>query len=200
MKYPHTLVTVAAFIVCNVAMSQEVDQQLNTARSSYTSGDLENTRFALQEALNGVNQAIGNEILTQLPATLGSMKANMAADNVSGANTGISGLYVHRAYQAEKQDATFEIIGDSPLLAGINSLLTMSAFVSSDPNQKRIKVDNYKALLTRSEDEEGKVSYSIQLPFGSSLLTFNCNGISSENEVIALVNSLPVSEIIEIAK
>lgn len=51
--------------------AQDVNGQLSTATASYASGDLENARFSLQEALNGVNQAIGQDILHLLPATLG---------------------------------------------------------------------------------------------------------------------------------
>ncbi len=182
------------------AQAQDVSGKLSDAKSSYKSGDLENARFALQEALNEVNQTIGNEILSLLPKSMGSMSVVTESDNVTGTNLGFAGLYVNRDYVNGENTSTFEIVSDSPLLSGISTLLTMSVFMAADPNQKRIKVDGYKALLTRDENENGIVSYSMQLPFGSSLLTFESKGISSEEEIMGMINSIPVSDIVRLAE
>lgn len=187
-------------VVSTFSYGQEVTGKLNDAKSSYKSGDLENARFALQEALNEVNETIGNEILAQLPKSMGDMNVVAESDDVTGTNLGFAGLFVNRDYSAENKSSSFQIVSDSPLLAGISSLLTMSVFMAADPNQKRIKVDGYKALLTRDENTDGEVSYSMQLPFGSSLLTFECDGVSSEEEVMGMINSIPVASIIRIAQ
>ncbi len=180
--------------------AQDVNGQLNTATSSYTSGDLENARFSLQEALNGVNQAIGQDILNLLPTTLGGMDVIAGSDNVTGTNMGFAGLYVNRDYQKDTiRDASLEIISDSPMLATVNSLLTMSTMFSSDPNQKRIKIGSYKALMNKSE-YNGVVSYDIQMPFGNSMMTFKTTGIPDEAEVTGLVNSLPIADIVKLAQ
>jgi hypothetical protein len=180
--------------------SQDIQANLNTALSSYQSGDLENTRFALQEALNLINQAIGQEILGLLPESLGGMSKTPDTDNVTGTNMGFAGLYVNRAYAGEGRNASIEVIGDSPIMTGINALLAMPSFMSSDPNQKRIKISNYKALLTKSTDDQGVVTYDIQLPFSSSMLTLKCTGIANENEVVGLANGLPVDKIAKLAE
>lgn len=199
-----TIITTILSLVLLFAVragAQGVEESLNNARSSYAAGDLENARFALQEALRGVNQAIGQDILDMLPTTLGGMDYLPSSDDVTGMNIGFAGLFVNRDYVKDTTlDASFEIVSDSPLLAGINSLLTMSTLFTSDPNQKRIKVDNYKALLTRSEDSEGVVSYEAQVPFGSSLLTFKSTGIEDESEFTGLLNSLPIAKIIDLAE
>lgn len=180
--------------------AQDVNGQLSTATASYASGDLENARFSLQEALNGVNQAIGQDILHLLPATLGGMNVIAGSDNVTGTNMGFAGLYVNRDYQKDTiRDASLEIISDSPMLATVNSLLTMSTMFVSDPNQKRIKVGSYKALMTKSEYNE-IVTYEIQMPFGNSMMTFKTNGIPDETEVTGLMNSLPIADIVKLAQ
>ena len=180
--------------------AQDVNGQLNTATSSYASGDLENARFSLQEALNGVNQAIGEDILNLLPTTLGGMDVIAGNDNVTGTNMGFAGLYVNRDYQKDTiRDASLEIISDSPMLATVNSLLAMSTMFVSDPNQKRIKVGSYKALLNKSEYND-IVTYEIQMPFGNSMMTFKTNGIGDEAEVTGLMNSLPIADIVRLAQ
>lgn len=180
--------------------SQDIQANLDAARSSYQSGDLENARFALQEALNVINQAIGQEILGMLPASMGGMTKVEDGDNVTGTGMGFAGLFVSRSYTGDNKNSSIEIVGDSPMMMGINALLAMPAFMSSDPNQKRIKIGNYKALLTKSTDDHGIVSYDIQLPFSSSLLTLRCSGVQNENDVVGMANGLPVDKIAKMAE
>jgi len=181
--------------------AQDVQTNIDQARSSYQSGDLENTRFALQQALNSINQEIAEEILALLPAEMNNMSMVEGSDDVSGTSYGYAGLYVNRSYARDTTtSSSIEIVSDSPFLAGINALLTMPAFMSSDPNQKQIKINNYKALLTKSLDDQGVASWDIQLPFSNSLLTFKCTGIQDENEVIGMVNTLPVDKIVKLTQ
>jgi len=180
--------------------AQEVTTNLSDARSSYNSGDLDNARFALQESLNGINQAIGKDILELLPEKLGDMQKVEGSDDVTGTNIGFAGLFVGREYQGENSTASFQIVSDSPLMGAISSMLSMSIFFAADPNQKRIKIDGYKALLTRSEDEEGIVSYDVQIPFGSSLMTLGTVGISEEKRVTGVLDEIPVSKVVKTAE
>jgi hypothetical protein len=179
--------------------SQDIQANLDAAKSSYQSGDLENTRFALQEALNLVNQAIGQEILGLLPASLGGMEKTADGDNVTGTGMGFAGLFVNRSYTGENKNASIEIVGDSPLMTSINALMALPAFMSSDPNQKRIKIGNYKALQTKSTDDQGTLTYEIQLPMTNTLLTFRCTGVNNESEVTGMANTLPVDKIAKLA-
>ena len=193
-----TLVLLAATF--NTLSAQEVTAQLDEAQSSYKSENLEDARFALQGALNGINQAIGKEILAILPDEINGMAANASGDDVTGINTGFAGLFISRSYADENRSASIEIVSDSPLLAGINTILAMPGFMTGDENQKRIKIEGYKALLTRDVDSEGRVSYDLQMPFSGSLLTFQCEGVEDENEVIGMANRIPVDEIVSIAR
>lgn len=188
----------AGFSISNA--QNDVPGLLDEASSSYSSGDLENARFALQEALNGINQAIGEDILSQMPASIGDLSMVEGSDNVTGTNLGFAGLYVNRDYNSETASLNFQIISDSPMLAAVSSMLSMSVFMGSDPNQKRIKLDGYKALMTRDEDDEGIVSWDVQLPFGNSLMTFEIEGVSDGDEVENLLNEIPVGGIIETAQ
>ncbi len=194
-------ITIALTLVSGTKVfSQDVQANLDKASSSYQSGDLENARFALQEALNYINQAIGQEILGLLPASIGGMEKTTDGDNVTGTGMGFAGLFVNREYAGGNKNASIEIVGDSPMMASLNALLSMPAFLSSDPNQKRIKIGTYKALQTKSTDDQGTVTYDIQLPFTSSLLTFRCTGVQNETEVAGMANSIPVDKIAKLAE
>ena len=199
MKTRLTIIIISIFLGLGL-QAQEVPGLLDEARSEYKAGNLENARFALQQALNGINQAIGRDILALMPEKLGGMPKVAEEDDVTGVNVGFAGLFVSRNYRSETSDASVEIVSDSPLLGSIGMLLSMPTFLNSDPNQKRIKVDGQKALLTKSTSEEGPVSYDVQLVFGSSLFTFRTNGVENEDDVISMLNKIPVREIIEVAQ
>lgn len=181
--------------------AQDMDARLNTAKSEYKSGNYENARFELQQALLEINQAVGRDILEMLPANLAGMDKLEDQDNVTGvSNNMFGGLFVNRYYEDENRNASVEIVGDSPMIGSLNVLLNMPNFMVSDPNQKRIKVDGQKALLTKSTDTEEQVSYQVQMIFSSTLFTLNCFGIDSENEVIAMLDNIPFKEIMKLAQ
>ncbi len=201
MKKILFLLIIAVFAIPDAFISaQEVTTTLDEALSSYKSDNLEDARFALQGALNGINQTIGKEILAILPDEMNGMSKVETGDDVTGINTGFAGLFISRSYTAEDRNASIEIVSDSPLLAGINTILAMPGFMTSDENQKRIKIEGYKALLTRNADGEGMVSYDLQMPFSGSLLTLQCDGIEDENEVITMAKKIPVDEIVTITR
>lgn len=196
------IISTLMFVLCLgfQVKAQDVQEKLNEAGASYSSGDLENARFALQQALQGINQAIGKDILALLPDNIGGMDKIIENDNVTGVTAGFAGIFVNRNYKGENKDASVQIMSDSPMITAINAMLAMPSFINSDPNQKRIKIENYKALLTKSVTAEGEVSYNIQMPFGSSMFTFACNGIPDENEVTNMLKNIPVDKIVKTAE
>ncbi|MBN2214687.1 MAG: hypothetical protein JW723_10620 [Bacteroidales bacterium] len=195
-----TIISLILFLVTGTLYPQSFESKLSEAQSAYKNGELNDARMALQEALNEVNMTIGKEVLALLPKTMKDLSSDATQDDVSGTGLGYAGLYVSRTYgQAEnKKSASVVIITDSPLLAGINSILSLPAIMTSgaDSNQKRIKIGTYKALLQINEAEDGTKNYDVQVPFGNSLLTFHCEGYS-EADVVAMANTIPVARIDE---
>lgn len=201
MKKILTFINATMLALTGISLhAQEVTASLDQALSSYQSDNLDDARFALQGALTGINQAIGREILAILPDEMNGMSKVEAGDDVTGVNTGFAGLFINRSYTAEERNASIQIVSDSPLMAGINTILAMPGFMTSDENQKRIKVNGYKALITRNPDSGGTVSYDLQIPFSGSLLTFQCTGIDDEEAVIGMANKIPIDEIVSIAR
>ena len=198
-----SLITIGLCITM-MAEAQEFDKSLASAKASYNSGNLEDARFNLENALREIDAAIGREILKVLPTTLGGMNSDVKNDQVTGMSGGLTGgLYVQRRYgKDQEKSVTLDIISDSPLMAGINAILAMPMIMNSgDSNQKVVKVQGYKSLLTRESDENNQTTgYQVQTPFNSSLLTLDYNGSISEAEVLKLANSLPLEKIINLAQ
>src|SRR5690606_27370591 len=127
--------------------AQDFNKNLATARSAYASGNLEESRFAMQQMLIDLDMAIGREVLKLLPAKLGALSSNTANDNVT-ANTGLTGVLIHRDYGTGDKTCNIDMMSNSPLIASINALLSLP-FVgnSGDGTQKVIRIDGYKAML-----------------------------------------------------
>ena len=198
--YILTIVLCVVVIINFQLHAQDINPVLSEAKSSYSSGSLDDARFALEQALQQIDQAIGKEILKILPTNMSGMDFHEQEDNVVGTNMGFAGLFVDRNYGQGEKSASIDIIGDSPLMAGLNAMLALPAIMTQgDGNQKRIKVDGYKSLLQKDTNQEGIVSYTVQIPANSTLISLNVNGYD-ENEVISMANSIPVSQIVKLAQ
>jgi hypothetical protein len=197
------LLSILTIGVCSVVMAQEFDKNLASAKTAYSSGNLEDTRFNLENALREIDVAIGKEVMKVLPTTLGTLPFNSKDDNVTGMSSSFAGLYVHRTYgKAESNNASIDVVSDSPMMAGINAILSMPMIMNSGDNaQKVIKVQGYKTLLTKQTGENGETTgYDVQTPFGNSMLTLHYSGAITEAEITKLANSIPLEKIIAVAQ
>ncbi|HZY80444.1 MAG TPA: hypothetical protein VFE50_13045 [Cyclobacteriaceae bacterium] len=186
--------------VSTAAYSQEFDKNLASAKSAYGSGDLENARFAMEQMLRDLDIQIGKEILKMLPAQVGSLKADDKKDNLNGG--GGYGLYVQRYYGADPKNGQIEIINNSPLINSINMILSTPVLggMMRDENQKQIKVQGYKSLLTKNVNSEtAKTNYELQIPMNNTLVTVRIDD-SNEQEITAAANAIPLAKIAQIAQ
>lgn len=187
-------------LISSVVFAQEFDKNLASAKSAYTSGKLEDARFAMEQMLRDLDAAIGKEILKMMPAKLGAMNANVADDNVTGGAGVAAGLFVHRAYGTGAKTANVEIINNSPMLSGLTAMLSLPMLGNSDPNQKQVKVQGYKSLLRKEVDSQtGKTNYELQTPFNNTLLTLKVND-TNEAEILGFANTIPLAKIAEFAQ
>jgi hypothetical protein len=181
--------------VSGTSLSQDFNKNVATARNAYASGKLEDARFAMQQVLNDLDMAIGREVLKMLPAKMGTSSTNAANDNVT-ANTGLAGVMIHRDYGTAEKLYSLDLMGNSPLVASINAILSIPFMGNSgDGSQKIIKIDGYKGMLQKTVDEDSKrTDYTLQVPIGSTLVTFAAPN-TSEEEVIRMANTIPLSQI-----
>jgi hypothetical protein len=198
-----TIYTIAVAVVCMLTSNvnaQDAAAKLSEADASYSSKDLENTRYALQQALMEINKAVGKDILDLLPKTITDLAIVPKDDNVNGA-AGFAGLFVNRTYGEGDKNLKIEIISDSPMLAGLNAMLAMPAILgNSNPNEKRMKIAGYKAMLQKSSSDAANVSYTVQIPLNQALFTLHVNGIPAENDVVNIANGLPLDQIAKLAQ
>ena len=188
-----------------VAQDPDIEGNLATAKSAYNSGNYEEARFTLQQTLSDLNQIIGEEIQKLLPDEMGGLPAYQEADEMIG-NTGM-GIVVNRTYQNPDQpDKSVEvsIVDHSPMIAMVNTFLSsplLSGMMMASSGQKAVKIKGYKGMLEKNVDEDSHIiSYTINVPFGDSLLTIETNSFDSEREVIAMSNTIPLDQIVKLVQ
>lgn len=169
---------------------QEFNKHVASAKTAYAAGKLEDSRFAMQQALQELDVALSKEVLKILPTKLETLNYNASSDNVTG-TSGFAGMFIHREYGTADKKASVEVISNSPLMASVNAILSLP-FAGAATGQKVVKIAGYKALVQK-DDETGK-AYNLQLPLNSSLLTVKLEN-GTEEEVIKYANALPVAEL-----
>jgi len=187
------LFIIAAFFgIVGSAAAQEFTKQATVARASYTSGKLDDSRFAMQQMLQELDLITGKEIMKLLPQKMEDKTAVAAKDNVTGAS-GWAGVVIHREYGAGNKNVELETITNSPLLGSLNALLSLP-FVANNADQKVVKINGYKALVQKVSGENNTSDYELQLPLHSTLITLKAPGYT-QDQVIKMANTLPVAEI-----
>ncbi|MEM7513565.1 MAG: hypothetical protein AAF388_21740 [Bacteroidota bacterium] len=200
-------VFLSMMLVLSYAIAQDAADPkpyFDEAKSQYAAGNLDDARFALEQALTELDELVATKILEITPTQIGDLQAIAENDQYSGTSIGLTGLYVFRSYENPsdpEQSMEMSIMTNSPLLASVTNFLSNSilgGIASSAMGQKRIKVDGYKAMLQQDENAE-KERYTINIPFSESLITLEFSGMD-ENTVLTNSNQIPVSQIVKIAQ
>ena len=82
-----------------VSTPPDVKQNLSSAESAFKTGKYSETRYALQQAMLGVEMEIGHKILKTLPETVSGLKKDEAEDQVTSTGWGWAGLTIQRQYK-----------------------------------------------------------------------------------------------------
>lgn len=201
MTMKKLLILALALMGIGIAQAQDFDKNLASARSTYSAGNLQDARFAMEQMLRDLDVAIGKEILKLLPTKIGSLAVNEKDDNLAGTGAYV-GLYVNRSYGADPKRASIEIINNSPLINSLNAILNTPILggMMQDENQKTIKVQGYKSILTKQVNTEtGKTNYELQIPMNNTLVTLKIDD-TTEGEITAAANTIPLAKIVQMAQ
>ncbi len=190
-----------AFVAAFFASAQnDFKKELASARTAYTAGKLDDSRTAMQQMLYELDMIAGKEVLKLLPQKMQEKAVVPKQDNVTSAS-GFLGVIIHREWgttpgSGEGKNINVDIISNSPLITSINALLSLP-FVGNSGGNKVVKISGYKALVTKNETGNGTADYDLQLPMTNALITLKAPGLS-QDEIIALANTIPVDEIAKI--
>jgi hypothetical protein len=181
------------FAVYSQSNAQEFAKRLTEAKTAYSAGKLDDSRFAMEQMLQELDIITGKEVIKLLPTKMGDKDANTKADNVTG-SSGFFGVIIHREYgTVDTSNVDLEIISNSPLISSLNAMLSLP-FVAGTGDNKVIRINGYKALVEKVSGSNDRADYQVQLPLNSTLITLKAPGYS-QDDVIKMANTLPVADI-----
>lgn len=179
--------------------AQDFASDITNAKASYASGKLEDSHFALLQAMQELDMIIGKEVLKLLPQKMDTYTINTKDDNVTS-NVGFVGTTIHRSY-GDSDNVDLSIIGNSPLVSTLNTFLNTPLIggMMSNGNNKIIKVQGYKGQMTKEDNGNGQTNYTIQIPLGNSLITFKANN-TTDTKMMAMANTMPLQQIAKLVQ
>ena len=188
------LIIIPVLFLSIAVQAQDFTKDIADAKSSYSSGNLADAHFSMEQAIQEIDMIVGKEVLKLLPDKMNEAAIVADQDQVT-ANIGFVGATVHRSYGTTGSQV--EIISNSPLIASLNAFLNMPLVggMMRNSTTKMVKIQGYKSRLEKQGDNEnGKPNYQLQIPFKSALITITANGMD-ENGVIAFANTIPLDKI-----
>lgn len=179
-----------------ISTPPDVNQNLLDAGAAYKTGSFGEARYAVQQAMLGVELEIGNRILKSLPKTVSGLKSQEADDQVTSTGYGWAGLTIHREYSDDKEkELRITIANNAAWMSAVNMYLTGGGYAQTtggQQNWKQTKVKGHRAIIEYDESS----GYKLSVPLGqSSMVVYEGVNFASEPEMMTAANSIDIDGI-----
>jgi hypothetical protein len=177
------------------ATPPDVNAQILEAEKAHDAGSFSDARYAIQQALLGVEIQIGREILTSLPATVNGLNKDTTQDKVAATQWGWSNITIQRVYTKTPDQQLTVAIGNNSFYSGLVNMYFNNAYVQANAEQqnvKQVKVKSYRAII-QFDDSKG---YTLLIPIGqSSIISLECINFANEQDVMNAANTFDIDGI-----
>ncbi|HEY0898603.1 MAG TPA: hypothetical protein VGD90_04675 [Sphingobacteriaceae bacterium] len=178
-----------------VSAPPNVNENLVSAEASYKGGSFSEARYAIQQAMIGVEMQIGEKLLASLPQTVAGLPIEKEADQVTSTGYGWVGLTIHREYLQDDKQFSITIANNALLLSAVNMYLANGGYAQTnngEQNWKRIQVKGNKAVIEYDESS----GYKISVPLGqSSMILYEGINFKSEGDMMSAANQIDIDKI-----
>ena len=178
-----------------VSTPPDVKENLATAETAFKGSNYGETRYAIQQAMLGIELQIGTNILKSLPLTVAGLKADSLQDQVTSTGWGWAGLTIQRVYLTGEKQFTFTIANNSMWMQAVNMYLANNGYAqqtNGQQNWKQTRLKGYKAVIEYNENS----GYKLSVPLGqSSLLMFEGINFASEQEMMKAAEQIDIDGI-----
>ena len=171
----------------------DVMKSISDAESHFGGKEFTDARFAVRQAIMGIELEIGQDILKGLPGSVSGLAAQEQEDEVVSSGIGFVGLVIRRVYREGDQEFGVTVGNDAAMLSAANMYLASGAYsTSQDENIKQVKFKDHRAVI-RYDDYSG---YELSVPFGqSSVLVTNGINFGSEEEFMNASETIDIENI-----
>jgi hypothetical protein len=178
-----------------ISTPPDVKQNLSDAEVSYKAGSYGEARYAVQQAMLGVEMEIGKKVLEMMPATVSGLDRVQESDQVTSAGYGWSGLTIHREYLRDDKELRATVANNSAWMTAVNMYMANTGYAQTtngEQNWKQTKVKGHKAII-EYDDSSG---YKLSVPLGqTSLIVWEGVNFASEQEMMAAANLFDIDAI-----
>lgn len=177
-----------------VTTPPDINQNLGDAETAFKANNYGEARYAVQQAMLGVEMEIGKKILTSLPETVAGLKFTKEDDKVTSTGWGWVGLTIQREYGEGDKQLSTTIANNAMWMSAINLYMT-SGYAqtnTSDQKWKQTKLKGNKAII-EYDDSSG---YKLTVPIGqSSLIIWQGVNFATEQEMMDAANAFDIDSI-----
>lgn len=178
-----------------ISTPPDVKQNLADAEASYKTKSYGEARYAVQQAMLGVEMEIGNNILKSLPETTSSLPVDKSADQVTSTGYGWAGLTIHREYLKDDKQLRITIANNSAWMGAYNMYLNNTGYAQTTGGEqqfKQIKVKGHKGMIEYSESSGYKISVAVGQ---SSLIIWEGVNFATEPEMMKAAEAFDIDGI-----
>jgi hypothetical protein len=179
-----------------ISTPPDVKENLTTAEAAFKSGKYGEARYAVQQAMLGVELEIGQKILKSMPATIAGLKKDTTEDKVTSTGWGWSGMTILREYKGtgDKQ-FTVTIANNAAWMSAVELYFNNAGYAQSTNGQqkfKQIKVKDHRAIIEYAD----RTGYKISIPLGqTSLMMLEGVNFANEQEMMKAANEIDIDGI-----
>ena len=179
-----------------ISTPPDVKQNLTDAETSYKAASYGEARYAVQQAMLGVELEIGNQILKSLPETISGLKKNEQEDQVTSTGAGWAGLTIQRKYADDKEkQLTVTIANNAMWMSALNMYFSAGGYAQTNGGQQNWKQTKVKGNRAIIEFNEGS-GYKLSVPIGqSSLIVYEGINFATEPEMMKAAEVLDIDGI-----
>jgi hypothetical protein len=178
-----------------VSAPPDVNENLTSAETAFKANNLSDARYAVQQAMLGVELQIGNEILKSLPETVAGLNKDSMQDQVTSTGWGWAGLTIQRVYVTGDKQFTATIANNSLWLSAVNMYLGNGGYAQNtggQQNWKQVKVKGNKAVIEYNESS----GYKLSVPIGqSSIIIMEGINFATEQDMMNAANQVDIDGI-----
>lgn len=178
-----------------VSTPPDVNQNLSDAETAFKSGSYGDARYAVQQAMLGVEMEIGQQVLKSLPESVSGLKKQDESDQVTSTGYGWAGLTIQRIYNNDDKELRTTVANNSAWMSAVNMYMANGGYAQTtngQQNWKQVKVKGYKAIIEYSDDS----GYKLSVPIGqSSLIVWEGINYASEQEMMSAANTFDIDAI-----
>jgi hypothetical protein len=175
-----------------VTTPPDVLQNIEDADAYFGKKNYSDARFAVRQAILGIEMEMGNKILEDLPEEIDGLSFAKDEDRVTSTGIGFVGMTIQRNYRKDDKEFQVTVGNDAAMLSAANVYLSGAYGSSSDQNYKTVRFGEYRGILEYDEYS----GYKLSVPFGqSSILVTNGINFMTEKEMMDASEKIDIEKI-----